>query len=202
MLKCEYITAVSLNTPHFMTPEWFYVYMYIFVSESFLTLCCYDSFPSVAKILRQSNIQTITFYNKLVVLYCLFSSLLKWLLTFFLVNTLKKKKISVLFLIPCSSFKIWRPFIRYLMYRTVFYCVVFYFSVPQSVFVFNDAWPDWTRRIISVHLSTRGQFSHVWPEMNMCMLSVICSGILCYVYVLVFVIFFCCVCFEKGTFHK
>lgn len=114
----------------------------------------------------------------------------------------EKKKISVLFLIPCSSFKIWRPFIRYLMYRTVFYCVVFYFSVPQSVFVFNDAWPDWTRRIISVHLSTRGQFSHVWPEMNMCMLSVICSGILCYVYVLVFVIFFCCVCFEKGTFHK
>lgn len=141
-----------------MTLEWFYVYMYIFVSSSFSTLCCYDSFPSVAKILSQSNIPTVTFYNKLVVLYCLFSSLLKWLLTFF--SCLYSFWCQIW--VPCRGFKIWRPFNRYLLYQTVFYCVVFYFSVLQSVFVSDDARPDlvWIRRIISDLLSTWGQFSH------------------------------------------
>lgn len=178
-----------------MTLEWFYVYMYIFVSSSFSTLCCYDSFPSVAKILSQSNIPTVTFYNKLVVLYCLFSSLLKWLLTFF--SSLYSEKFEFLVVALRSG----DPLLGT-------YCIRLYFTALYSIFLcFNPSlFPmmhdlTWSGSDgLSLTFYPRGDNSVTTrPEMYMCMFSVICSGIL---YVLVFVIFFCCVCCEKGTFHK
>ena len=199
--KCESITAVSLKTL-----QWFNVYMYIFLSSSFLTLCCDDSFPSVVKMSSQSNIQTITFYNKLVVVYRFFSSLLKWLLTFF--SCIYPEKNSVYsFWCPIGvtfcGFKTWRHCNWYLLFQTVFYCIVFYFSVLQSVWIsalcslfwmMHDptwSWPDGLSLTI---YPLRDNSVIVWPEMNMCMFSVICSGILSYVCVLVFVF---CMCIVK-----
>lgn len=83
------------------------------------------------------------------------------------------KKFSVLFLMPNWSYFLWRKDLEtlywvlivsdcILLHRILFFCASICLDFCSLLFVLDDARPDLvlTRRIISDHLSTQGQFSH------------------------------------------